>query len=250
MTVVRFIGYVACGIAAVLTMGCGAGTSPTPLADQSGCSFDVSPTTLTIDAAGGTTSLQVTTSATGCTWTAAGDVSFIQASPASGIGSSSVSLLIGQNTGTGRSGTAVVAGHTVTVNQSASTSPTPLTGTWSGTWSWIGTGIDGCTYTNGGTLSATLTQTGSSFSGSTIAAGVQSRDPNGCALNSTVTSSGTIFGTVSDTNVVLTLFVNGTEYASQLDGTATLSGNTLAATFPRAGTAGSLGTGSFTLTRK
>jgi hypothetical protein len=235
-----------------MTIACGSTTTgPTPLADQSGCNFTVSTTTFNVDSASGSNQVNVTASASGCSWTALSNTSFIVASPASGIGSGTVALAYSQNTAAARTGTVTVAGHTVTVNQGASTAPTPLAGTWRGTWMWTGTGVDGCTYSNGGTLSMTLTQTGSSFSGSTSAAGVQLRDANnGCALTSTITSPGTIFGTMSGTDVTLTFFVSGTDPGSQLDGTATLSGTTLTATFPREGSESAMGSGSFTVTRQ
>ena len=230
-------------------IACGSTTSgPTPLADQSGCSFTVSPTSFNVGADAVSGDVKVDASATGCSWAAAGAAPFIQASPANGVGSATVTLLFSVNTGNARSGTAIVAGKTITVNQAASTAPTPLTGTWRGTWTWTGTGVDGCTYTNGGTLTAALTQTGSAFSGSATVAGVQTRDAN-CALISTATSNGTMFGTVSGNDVILSLFTSGTDGGSQLDGDATLNGSTLTATFPRAGeTSG--GSGSFTLTKQ
>ena len=246
----RVPGFIICTVVALITIACGStASSPTPLADQSGCSFNVDTTTFNVGEASGTGAVQVTASASGCTWTALSNAAFITASPASGTGSTTVALAFSENTAAARSGTVIVAGHTITVNQAASTAPTPLTGTWRGTWSWTGTGVDGCTYSNGGTLSMTLTQTGSSFSGSTTATGVQLRDPNGCALLSTGPSNGTIFGTVSDTTAIVTFFVSGTDPGSQLDGAATLSANTLTGTFPRAGVTAS-GSGSFTLTKQ
>lgn len=249
--VARGVGYAACFVVAVLTIACGSTAStPTPLADQSGCSFAVSTTTIDVEAASGANPVSVTASASGCSWTTVSNVSFIQVSPASAIGSGTATLVYSDNTAAARSGTAIVAGHTVTLNQAGSTTPTPLTGTWSGTWSWTGTGSDGCTDSDGGTLSITVTQTASDFSGSTTATGVETRDANnGCALTGTGTSKGTIFGTISGTTVNLSLFISGTDPASLLDGSATLGTNTLTGTFPGNSASGT-GNGSFTLTKQ
>ena len=246
----RVVGYIACAVVAVVTIACGGtAAAPTPLPDQSGCSFTVSPASFNVDATTISSDVQVTASASGCSWTAAGNVAFIQTSSAGGIGSATVTLVFSQNTGAARTGTATVAGHTITVNQGASTAPTPLTGTWRGTWTWTGIDTNGCTNTDSGTLSMTLTQTASAFSGTTTTTGVQTRDAN-CVLTSTGTSSGTVFGTISGNDVILSFFISGTDSATQHEGSATLSGTTLTGTFPRAGSGDANGSGSFTVTKQ
>lgn len=91
----------------------GAGLAP--------CAFNVSP--LQIAAPAGASSPIVTitmTNGVNCPWTATTSSSFVSfTGPASGTGSGSVTIAIAQNTGSARSGSAIVAGQTVTVNQSA-----------------------------------------------------------------------------------------------------------------------------------
>jgi hypothetical protein len=67
------------------------------------------------------------TAQAGCTWTAASQASWIViSSGATGSGSGSVGLVIVANTGAARSGTASIAGRTLTVNQPA-VAPPPCT---------------------------------------------------------------------------------------------------------------------------
>ena len=83
------------------------------------CTFTVNPETLTPTAAGGATGVDVT-AATGCSWTATTSTPWITVtSGASGSGNGRVNFSIGSNTGPPRTGTLLVAGRTVTVNQSS-----------------------------------------------------------------------------------------------------------------------------------
>ena len=60
------------------------------------------------------------TAAAGCAWTASSGVNWITVSSgASGSGTGTATLSVGLNLGGSRSGTATVAGQTVTVNQAA-----------------------------------------------------------------------------------------------------------------------------------
>ncbi len=143
----------------------------------------------------------------------------------------------------------------VTINSSQTVTATfdgsvPLTGTWVGTWAWSGTGSNGCTnFSDGGSFSMTLTQTGSSFSGSISAAGVQTRDNATCALMSTSTGSGAVSGTISGTTLSLSFNPNSVTTLN-FTGTATLNTNanpnTLTANFVR----DTGGSGSFTLNKQ
>jgi hypothetical protein len=91
------------------------GSSGTPA-----CSFTVSPTSQSFDAAGGTGNVSVQTS-TGCFWTAASNVTWITVSSgASGTGNGTVVYQVQPNsTGQARTGTLTIAGQTFTVNQAA-----------------------------------------------------------------------------------------------------------------------------------
>ena len=92
----------------------------------SGCTYQVSPTTFNnVPALGATRNVTVTTAA-GCTWTTTPHVSWITVtSGASGNGNGTVTLAIGANLIGSRSGTATVAGQTVTVNQLGVIAPDP-----------------------------------------------------------------------------------------------------------------------------
>ena len=86
----------------------------------SGCSFSIAPTSASMPASGGLTSVAVTTTA-GCAWTSSSAVNWITVkSGASGSGNGTVQLDVAANTGTSaRTGTVTIAGQTFTVNQAA-----------------------------------------------------------------------------------------------------------------------------------
>ena len=85
-------------------------TSPT-------CSYSVSPVSLTISGNGGSRSVEVTTRS-GCPWVAETGVPWLAlTSQPTGSGSGSVVLMAQVNDGAARSGTARVAGQTITVAQ-------------------------------------------------------------------------------------------------------------------------------------
>ena len=86
------------------------------------CRFDVSPLAPTIAAAGGTVTIAVT-APTGCGWQATGGAGWISITSASGSGTGSVALRISSNGGDPRSAGLLVAGSTVTVTQSSTTTP-------------------------------------------------------------------------------------------------------------------------------
>lgn len=111
------------------------------------------------------------------------------------------------------------------------------TGTWSGTWSWSGPGSNGCTMIDGGAFSMTLTQSGTSISGSiNNAGGIQTRWNSDCSLASIDSGSGTVSGTLSGTSVTLAL-----EFGLSMTGNGTLSNNALTASIVRTtGGSGSL----------
>ncbi len=82
-----------------------------------GCSFTISPTQESVPSSGGGGRVTVTT-ADGCSWTAASNAQWIGiTSGASGTGSGAVQYTAASTTGSARSGTMTIAGHTFTVNQ-------------------------------------------------------------------------------------------------------------------------------------
>jgi glucose/arabinose dehydrogenase len=81
------------------------------------CSFQVSPTRVTVNGPGSAGSVTVTT-AGGCGWTAGSNVNWITVSPLSGAGTGAVTYTVAANgTNRQRTGTFTVAGQTVTVRQ-------------------------------------------------------------------------------------------------------------------------------------
>lgn len=84
---------------------------------DSGCTFSIAPASHSLGAGGETRSVQVTT-AVGCPWSAVTQVPWIGiASGASSLGPGAAQFVAGPNPGPERSGTLVVAGHTVNVTQ-------------------------------------------------------------------------------------------------------------------------------------
>lgn len=77
----------------------------------------MTPTSLSAAAAGGASTVTVTTQS-GCAWTAATTASFITiTSGSSGTGSGSVAVNVATDSGADRTGTVTIAGQTFTVNQ-------------------------------------------------------------------------------------------------------------------------------------
>lgn len=88
------------------------------------CTYAVSPTTLSVAAAGGSVSVGVS-SQSGCAWTALSNEPWIViAGAASGTGDGAVSLTVQANAGGPRTGTLLVAGTVVTLNQAGACSYT------------------------------------------------------------------------------------------------------------------------------
>ena len=103
------------------------------------CSVTVSPLTVSVGSAAGTSTVAIKASSPSCPWTAASNTSWITlTSPSSGSGSSQVSFTTAAHTGTSsRSGSLTVAGQTVSVSQAAAT---PCTFTLSATTLSVPTG--------------------------------------------------------------------------------------------------------------
>lgn len=82
-----------------------------------GCAFAITPSSYGAGAAGGTTTIAITT-ASGCPWTAASNAPWIAVSPATGTGSGSATITVAATDGPTRTGTATIAGQIFTVTQS------------------------------------------------------------------------------------------------------------------------------------
>jgi hypothetical protein len=96
---------------------------PGPTAPPS-CTFMVSPTGVSVSAAGDQVRINVTADA-GCSWVATSDAAWAAVLPgAAGSGSGSVTVTVSANTGSARTATLTVAGRSVTITQAAATPPT------------------------------------------------------------------------------------------------------------------------------
>ena len=82
------------------------------------CSYSLAPGSYTAPAAGGSSSVDVTTTA-GCDWTSSGVPAWITGVPGSGAGSQTIHFAVAANTGGARSADIVIAGHTFAVSQPA-----------------------------------------------------------------------------------------------------------------------------------
>lgn len=90
---------------------------PVTITQGQGCTFTVTPTNITVAAAGGPSAIQVQ-SGSGCSWSAVSDSQWISfTAGASGNGSGAVQIAIAANTGPGRNGSVTIAGHPVTISQ-------------------------------------------------------------------------------------------------------------------------------------
>jgi hypothetical protein len=86
------------------------------------CAFSLAPSSQSVAADGGATSVAITATPSSCAWTAAAGVAWIAVtSPASGggTGSGTVTLTVAANAGAARSGVVSIGGQPFTVNQAA-----------------------------------------------------------------------------------------------------------------------------------
>jgi hypothetical protein len=88
------------------------------IAQDGGCTFAVAPDTLPVASSGGSPTVGITAGAPDCAWTAVSNVAWVSITVgAGGTGNGTSRLDVQANSGPARSGTATVAGRTVTVNQ-------------------------------------------------------------------------------------------------------------------------------------
>ncbi len=148
---------------AVFIVGCGQSSSPTTTPSPTptptpNCAFTLS-TSSTINGYpdGGSFTIAVTASASGCNWTATSQALWIHVpGSAGGSGTGAVTFTVDANPGLARSGTLTVAGQIVVFNQSAGAStPTPACAYSLS----IGSTVNG--YPNGGTFPVAVTTTSS-----------------------------------------------------------------------------------------
>lgn len=117
------------------------------------------------------------------------------------------------------------------------TSPINLAKTWTGTWSWSGaaTQCANLTLNNGGPLTFSLNQSGSTFSGSVTANGVQTYSTPSCQVTNTGSRTGSVSGTLSGSTVKWTMTLNGVGYT----GTGSVSNGVMAGSVVRDSVGGS-----------
>jgi Viral BACON domain len=90
---------------------------PAPVPVQ--CTFQLTPSSLSVEETGGTRAVRVRTTAT-CQWTATSSVSWVSLSPASGIGETDVRIVVAENfLPTSRSVTLTIATQAFQISQSA-----------------------------------------------------------------------------------------------------------------------------------
>ena len=136
------------------------------------CSFSISPSTLSVPAAGSSGSTAVTTMA-GCTWTAVSSATWITVTAgATGSGSGSVSFTVAPSPSTAqRTGTLLIAGRTLTVTQAANTCSYVLAPTSASVPAAGGAGNVTVTTTAGCTWAASTTQPWITVSGTSTTSG-------------------------------------------------------------------------------
>ena len=86
------------------------------ITQSEGCTYAIAPATYAAGPSGGSNTVSVTT-APGCPWTAASDVSWISLATTSGTGSGTVSFTVAATMSPPRTGTATIAGQLFTVTQ-------------------------------------------------------------------------------------------------------------------------------------
>ncbi|MCU1288203.1 MAG: hypothetical protein JWN60_432, partial [Acidobacteria bacterium] len=121
---------------------------------ENGCTININPTNQDFQSAGGTGSIAVTASDSGCGWTAVSNASWITVTnSASGSGNATVNFTVAANTGLERTGTITIGGKTFNIKQasgctitlSANTTTLPNSG---GTNSFnVSTNNAGCVWT-------------------------------------------------------------------------------------------------------
>jgi hypothetical protein len=91
---------------------------PVTIAQASGCTYTIAPASQDVRGDGGSVATSVTSSS-GCAWTASSSADWITVATPSGSGSGQASFTITPNPSPPRTGTAIVAGRTLTINQAS-----------------------------------------------------------------------------------------------------------------------------------
>ena len=165
---------------------------------EGGCTFGASPENPSAPASGGSIRVQVTASA-GCTWTAASNTPWIAVPPNAGAtGSGQVDLTVTANSGPARTGTATVAGRTITVTQESGCiivlNPTSQTFPGSaGKGTITVTAPAGCAWTAVSSIGWLTVTSGASGSGNGTVEFTINSNPSGHLRTATITIGGQVF---------------------------------------------------------
>ena len=83
-----------------------------------GCTYSEAPAAQSVGGNGGVVTASVTTGA-GCTWTAGSSADWMTVAPTTGVGSGQVTVTVTPNASAPRTGSAIIAGHPLTVSQAS-----------------------------------------------------------------------------------------------------------------------------------
>jgi all-beta uncharacterized protein/BACON domain-containing protein len=188
------------------------------------CSYALNPTSLSSTAAGGSSTVAVTTAA-GCVWTTTGAPAWITVTGGSGTGNGSVTLLVTNNTGASRTATLTIGGQAFAVTQAAGTTctyainPTSASPTAAGGSTTVAvTTTTGCTWTTSG-APAWITVTGGTGTGSGSITLTVDRN-TGAARTATLTIADRSF-TVTQAAAPCTYSINPTTFSPSAGGEST-----------------------------
>jgi len=185
------------------------------------CTYAINPTSNNPTAAGGSTTVAVTTTA-GCAWTTSGAPAWITVTGGSGTGNGSVTVAVAANTGASRTATLTIAGQSYTVTQAAACSyninPNSFNPSAAGGSTAVAvTTSAGCAWTTS-SPPAWITVTGGSGTGNgsvTVAAAANT----GPARTATLTIAGQSFAVTQASGC--TYSINPTSYAAPVAGGST-----------------------------
>ena len=95
------------------------GTATVTINQSNGCTYSVSPATLTFDSAGGSQPVTVTPSSGACFWSSQANNAWLTLTGGDGQGTATVTVTAAANTAASRNGSVTIAGKLVTVAQAA-----------------------------------------------------------------------------------------------------------------------------------
>jgi hypothetical protein len=187
------------------TLSVGGATDTHVINQADGCTAMVSPTTINAGGSAHTENVTLTLSNAACPFSTSTTGGFITPSPSSGTGSTTVGLALTANTGAARSGTATIAGQSVTVNQASSctisvTAATATVASAAGAGSFDITAPAGCAWT--------VASSAGFLTGFTAAGSGTVNVPYSFSANGGLARSGTLTATLTSTSATDTHIVN------------------------------------------